>query len=491
MAMSRLVVVSNRVSTFDRATKAGGLAVAVADTLQKTGGIWFGWNGEIAEEAGSRGVKVKRTPLAEFITLSLTPKEYERYYLGYANRVLWPVFHNRLDLAEFEGGFFASYSETNAKFAEALVAELKPDDVIWIHDYHLIPLARELREKGVESPIGFFLHIPFPPAQIFSAIPEHATLAEALMSCDLVGFQTENDVSNFYDYLRRFGRGFIARDTRIHAFGTVVSAASFPISIDVATFGELAAKPEAAQQSARLRLRPGERHVIGVDRLDYSKGLAQRFRAFGKFLQRHPEHRGDVSLTQIAPPSREDVDAYASIRRELERLAGSINGKFGELDWHPIRYIYRALPRQSLAGLFRISRVGLVTPLRDGMNLVAKEYVACQDPEDPGVLILSRFAGAAEEMAEALIVNPHDVDDMSEAIYRALEMPLEEREARHTALMDRLTAHDVHRWAASFLNALDRAAEEREATGNPSFGRHEEALLPLPELQPKLRQYAS
>ncbi|MGE0210639.1 MAG: trehalose-6-phosphate synthase [Parvibaculaceae bacterium] len=461
--MKRLVVVSNRVSSFDKAAKAGGLAVAVGDTLKRSGGLWFGWNGDIAEEAGPETLKIRRTSQAQFATMPLTPKEHEAYYLGYANKVLWPVLHNRLDLAEFEGGFFDTYCDVNRKFAETLGPLLGPDDQVWIHDYHLIPLARELRRLGVESSLGFFLHIPFPPSEVFAAIPEHANLGEALMTHDLVGFQSENDLSNFHDYVRKLGRGWIGSDGLFHAFRQTASARSFPISIDVQGFAEEAANVDSEREAAKLRLKDNEISIIGVDRLDYTKGLPQRFRAFGKFLDRHPERRGQVSLVQIAPPSREDLPAYVSIRKELERLSGAVNGAYGDVGWVPIRYIRRSLPRNSLAGLFRASRVGLVTPLRDGMNLVAKEYVAAQDPEDPGVLILSRFAGAAEEMKEALIVNPHDVENLCEAIAEAVAMPLEERKARHGALMSRLETNDVHRWAANFLAALQRASDARLA----------------------------
>ena len=462
--MSRLVVVSNRVTAFDKAAKAGGLAVALGDTLHRSGGLWFGWNGDVAEEAGPETLKLRRAGGAQFATMPLTPQQNEAYYLGYANKVLWPVLHNRLDLAEFEGGFFDTYCDVNAKFADALAPLLRPDDEVWVHDYHLMPLARELRKRGVDAAMGFFLHIPFPPSEVFAAIPEHANLGEALMTHDLVGFQSENDLSNFHDYVRKFGRGWIGSDGLFHAFGQTTSARSFPISIDVHGFAEEAAHADSEKEAAKLRLKGNEISIIGVDRLDYTKGLPQRFRAFGKFLDRHPERRGQVSLVQIAPPSREDLPAYMSIRKELERLAGAVNGAYGDVGWVPIRYIRRSLPRHNLAGLFRASRVGLVTPLRDGMNLVAKEYVAAQDPEDPGVLILSRFAGAAEEMREALIVNPHDVENLCGAIATAVAMPLEERLARHKALMERLEANDVHRWATSFLGALRRASEARFAS---------------------------
>jgi trehalose 6-phosphate synthase len=439
--MSRIVLVSNRVLDPRQAAQAGGVAVALDDITRTRPALWFGWSGEVSDDAGEIRSEGKTR------TVALTPGEHEQYYLGYANSVLWPVFHNRLDLAQFEAGYFDQYQNVNRRLAAALAPMLEPDDVIWVHDYHLIPFATELRKLGVENPIGFYLHIPFPPWQTFMAIPEHEQLARGLAAYDLIGLQTKADVSNLIDYMTNGVYGRFVPDGRIRLFERLVRVASFPIGIDVADFARAKRKTEVVQGRGVLR-------IMGVDRLDYTKGLPQKFRAFDRFLHKYPQYRRQVVLTQIAPPTRENVEAYADIREQLESLAGSINGRYGELDWVPIHYIHRSTPRRRLADLYRSSRIGMVTPLRDGMNLVAKEYVAAQDPEDPGVLILSRFAGAAEEMQDAVIVNPYSIDAVADTIRQALEMKLDERQARHQALMKAVVRSDVTAWCRSFLDML-------------------------------------
>lgn len=443
--MSRIVLVSNRVLDLRKAAQAGGVAVALADIVRTRSALWFGWNGEIAADE-QPGAVVREGRIA---TTALTPTEYDRYYLGYANSVLWPVFHNRLDLAQFEAGYFEKYVDVNRRLAALLQPMLRPDDIIWVHDYHLIPFATELRKLGVENTIGFYLHIAFPPWQTFMAIPEHEQLARGLAAYDLIGLQTKADVSNLIDYMANGVVGRIVSDGRIRLFDRLVSVASFPIGIDVADFAN-------AKRDGGLVQGRGVSRIIGVDRLDYTKGLPHKFKAFGQFLEKNPQYQRQVVLTQIAPPTRENVEAYTGIRQQLESLAGSINGRFGGLDWVPIHYIHRPTPRRRLANIYRSSRIGMVTPLRDGMNLVAKEYVAAQDADDPGVLILSRFAGAAEELADALIVNPYSIDATADVIRVALEMGLPERRARHEALMTAVKKHDITAWYRSFLAVLER-----------------------------------
>jgi trehalose 6-phosphate synthase len=445
--------VSNRVTDLRRAAQAGGVAVALAHVVRTRPSLWFGWSGDVkpSEEAD------QLTQSGRIVTVPLTPTEHERYYLGYANSVLWPVFHNRLDVAQFEAGYFEQYMGVNRRLAGLLEPLLRPDDVIWVHDYHLIPLAVELRRLGVLNRIGFYLHIPFPPWQTFIALPEHVQLARCLAAYDLVGLQTKADVSNLLDYLANGVYGSVTPDGRIRLFDRLLAVASFPIGIDVADFHRTA-------RDAPLVQGRGMSRIIGVDRLDYTKGLPQKFKAFGQFLETCPQYRRQVVLTQIAPPTRENVGAYAEIRQQLETLAGSINGRFGELDWVPIHYINRAVPRRRLLGIYRSSRIALVTPLRDGMNLVAKEYVAAQDPEDPGVLILSRFAGAAEEMTDALIVNPYDITTTAETIRTALEMSLDERRDRHRALMTVVEKHNLAAWCDDFLKILTRVSDEDPRT---------------------------
>jgi trehalose 6-phosphate synthase len=459
--MSRLVVVSNRVAD-PRKPAAGGLAVALGDALNDTGGLWFGWSGKIIEpgESEGSGPQLQRAGRVTLATVDLSREDHDSYYLGYSNGVLWPVFHYRLDLADFDAGYIAGYRRVNRLFAQKLMTLLQPDDVIWVHDYHLIPLAAELRAMGCTQRIGFFLHIPLPPPQMLAAIPQHEWLIRALFAYDLVGFQANVDVQHFSRYVRNEADAQVLGEDRYRAFGRTTVAQAFPIGIDVDEFTRLTHAREACETYDTMREQYSRRRLlIGVDRLDYSKGIPHRVRAFRELLKHYPENRDSATLIQIASPTRESVDAYADIRQELEGLCGAINGDYGELDWMPVRYIHRTVARKRIPGLCRAADVGLVTPLRDGMNLVAKEYVAAQDPADPGVLVLSRFAGAAEQLREALLVNPYDVHGTAEAIQQALRMPLEERQRRHQKLLARIREHDVHWWRRRFLDTLARSGE--------------------------------
>ncbi len=454
--MGRLVVVSNRVADLTKSTQSGGLAVGLADALKRRGGMWVGWSGETTFEADTAQPALAQAGNVAMATIPLTPEDYDHYYLGFANSVLWPLFHYRLDLVDFHSEFLESYKKVNRRFADVLVPLLKPDDTIWIHDYHLIPLASELRQRGCRQRIGFFLHIPFPPPEVLAAAPGHKWLAESLLAYDLVGFQTQTDVSNLARYAEDHLQLSPLDDEHMSGAAGDLRLGCFPIGIDTEAFAAIAAQPaDDVQIDAMRRMVLDRKQIIGVDRLDYSKGLPDRMKAFGRLLELYPQHMKKVTFLQIAPPTRENVDAYSDIRNELEHLSGSINGRFADFNWTPIRYIHRSVAREKLAALYRASRAGLVTPLRDGMNLVAKEYVAAQSPDDPGVLILSKFAGAAEELLEALIVNPYDIDAMAVAIDRALMMPLEERQERHRALFQRVLVGDALAWQKAFLEALE------------------------------------
>jgi trehalose 6-phosphate synthase len=454
--MGRLVVVSNRVAD-PRKVAAGGLAVALGEALRSTGGLWFGWSGAIKPDGtpGEGELHVRQAGEVTLATVDLCQEDHDGFYLGYSNGVLWPVFHYRLDLANFDTGLVNAYRRVNQMFARKLMALLRPDDVIWIHDYQLIPLGAELRAMGCANRIGFFLHIPLPPAQIMSALPQHEWLVRSLFSYDLVGFQSEADVSHFAAYLQQEVPVETPAPGLYKAFGRTLRAGAFPIGIDVNEFQDLANAREGLDMAQRMREEYARRRLLlGIDRLDYSKGLPHRVRAFRQLLANYPENRNSATLIQVASPSRETVNAYADIRQELEHLCGAINGDYGELDWMPVRYIHRTVARHRLPGLYRAARVGLVTPLRDGMNLVAKEYVVAQDPEDPGVLVLSRFAGAAEQLKEALMVNPYDEHGTAEVIQQALQMPLAERIDRHQNLIKQIRVYDVHWWRHRFLEAL-------------------------------------
>lgn len=461
--MSRLIVVSNRVADIEKAIQSGGLAVALGEALQQGRGVWFGWDGTTVEDDSRIGMAVAQQGTIRTATVPLTQKDYDEYYLGFSNKVLWPTFHYRLDLGEYRPSFIEGYRRVNKRMARQLAALLEPDDLVWVHDYHLIPFGEALRSLDVSQRIGFFLHIPFPAPEMFLAVPEHDWLAQALFSFDVVGFQTVADTANFVRYVVDHCGAEVLGDHRVRCFGRVVTAQSFPIGIDVDSIHEMAHSPDADAHIARLQRRSmANMFIVGVDRLDYTKGLPGRMRAFRRLLEMHPEMIKKVTFMQIAPPTREEVNAYTEIREELEGLSGAINGTFSDFDWTPLRYMHRAVPRATLAALFRGSKVGLVTPLRDGMNLVAKEYVAAQDSEDPGVLVLSRFAGAAEDMEEAVLVNPYDTDEVAVGLHQGLVMPLDERRERHAALIKRVRLRDVANWRASFLAALTGAGRTVE-----------------------------
>jgi trehalose 6-phosphate synthase len=452
--MPRLVVVSNRVAD-PRKNGAGGLAVALGEALAASGGLWFGWSGRTVETSSGNQLHTQRAGDVTLTTIDLSVADHRAYYLGYANGVLWPVFHYRLDLADFDAGDIEGYRRVNRLMAHKLMPMLRPDDIVWVHDYHLIPMAAELRAMGCAHRIGFFLHIPLPPRTILAAIPQHGWLMRSLLAYDLIGFQSRVDREHFAEYVLAEAGGSREGDDRFHAFGRTVRARAVPIGIDVDEFQALGRAAEAQETYRTMREQYSQRRLlVGVDRLDYSKGLPQRIQAFRRLLEQYPENRRSATLIQVAAPSREDVGAYVEIQHQLEALCGALNGDFGELDWMPVRFMRRAVARRRLPGLYAASAVALVTPLRDGMNLVAKEFVASQDPQYPGVLILSRFAGAAEQLTDALLVNPYDSAGTADAIQQALHMPLEERRVRHARMLASIREVDVHWWARDFLSAL-------------------------------------
>jgi trehalose 6-phosphate synthase len=452
--MARIVIVSNRVPSSPSAgPQAGGLAVALKDCL-RDGGLWLGWSGEISSKA-STDVKIGRFGKIDYATIDLSRDDYRDFYVGYANSTLWPLLHFQPGLMEFDRGHFDSYLAVNRTYARALAALVEPDDIIWVHDYHLIPLAMNLRQFGITNRIGFFLHVPFVPASVLSVLPRAEKLLQMFCAYDVVGFQTQEHLRDFEDCLRSFLHMKIEPNTPIVVDGRTLQAVATPIGIDARAFARQAKRSANSQAAKRLEeSMEGRGLIIGVDRLDYSKGLPNRFEAFGRMLDHYPEHRLKVNYLQVAARSREDVAEYQRLKRELDRRAGDVNGRHAEFDWVPLRYITRAVARTSLAGFYRKARVGLVTPLRDGMNLVAKEYVAAQDPDDPGVLVLSRFAGAAEELTEALIVNPFDPDEIADAMHQALTMPKSERRARNDKLFEKICQTTAHTYCRDFLKAL-------------------------------------
>jgi trehalose 6-phosphate synthase len=467
--VSRLVVVSNRLPVFRPAADAGtveipagGLASAVFTALRNVpGSMWLGWNGRIepAERAGR--VTRSRVDGVTLVGLPLTPREQGDYYQGYCNGALWPLFHcfqgrMRIDLRQE-----ACYRAVQARFAAALRPMLLPGDLVWVQDYHFLLLGRELHRLGWSGRTGFFLHIPFPPWDVCQLLPDPRDMLAALDEYDLVGFQTRGSLDNY-----RYCRGRLLGDDddtvgprdldRRHESGV------YPVGIDPGEFRPPEDDdPRQRRRGTLARVVRGRRLILGVDRLDYTKGIPERILAYEEFLGRHPEWRKKVSFVQIASPSRTAAAQYVEQKRLLDYMVGRVNGEMAEHDWVPIRYLYRSYTRAVLARFYREAAIGLVTPLRDGMNLVAKEFVAAQSPAAPGVLVLSRSAGAADELEEAVIVNPFVPADVADGLARALAMPLPERIDRHRALLARVRENSVHRWSGRFLADLARRPPAR------------------------------
>jgi trehalose 6-phosphate synthase len=426
------------------------------EALREHGGLWLGWSGHTGHDPAP-AARIEDAGEFSLATVDLPAEDYHAYYAGFANHCLWPLLHFRADIAEFARSDYEAYLRINDCFAEALKPLLRADDVVWIHDYHLFPLPQALRRRGLRHRMGFFLHTPFPPADILQTLPRHRELMTSLTACDLIGLQTRADVERFCEYARR-ELGAQVADGVVRLDGRTVRVDAFPVGIDAEQFRALAYSPGGEREWRRMnKMLRGRTQIIGVDRLDYSKGLLRRLTAFERLLARHADTHGEVDFLQIAPVSRGEIKAYRDFRRELERKAAHINGRYAQVDWTPVRYLNRALPRRTLAGFYRASRIGLVTPMRDGMNLVAKEYVAAQDPQDLGVLVLSRFAGAAQQLDAALLVSPYDADEVAEALHRARSMDLRERRERHEALWHSVRTEDTSAWHRSYFAALTGA----------------------------------
>jgi trehalose 6-phosphate synthase len=452
--MSRLVVVSNRLPALQRnKAAAGGLAVALSDAL-KPGTVWFGWSGRCTSRSVPRPEMQKMDGLT-FATIDLTKPEYEAYYVGFGNSALWPLLSFRLGLISFRPSEYEGYRAVNRRFALELADLLHLDDLVWVHDYMLIPLGLELRARGVKNRLGFFLHTPFPPPALMAVLPRAGELVEALCAFDVIGFQTATFRDAFLACVTDM-LGIVPDDDGVFEHqGRFVRSIVDPVGINADAFAQAAARAVQATDTRRLvHSLSGRSLVIGVDRLDYAKGLPNRIEAIVRLFEKYPEYRRQVSFLQIAAASREDVADFQRLRRQLDHAVGETNGRLGEADWTPLRYMTRPHARGTLAGFYRVARIGMVTPLRDGMNLVAKEYIAAQDPADPGVLVLSRFAGAANELSEALLVNPLDADAIADAIHASLRMDLEERRARHEVLLAKVRFNTASRYCERFLAEL-------------------------------------
>ena len=479
--MNRLVVVSNRVPAPAAAgNQAGGLAVALDGLMAKRGGVWFGWSGKINVGAATAPVTVVQADKVSFATVDLTQAEHDRYYSGFSNGLLWPLLHTMPELMTFDRRDAQSYRAVNARLADALVPMLRPDDVIWLHDYHLLAMPAALRARQVRNPIGFFLHIPFPGPDVLASVSEMPGLIRELLSADLIGFQTDRDAENFAAAAQALAGALDYVDGWLHLPRRRVRLGVFPVEIDSHDFASIAARAWRGQATERLRRSlQGQKLILGVDRLDPTKGLLQRITGYRRLLETRPEWSRQTTMLQIAAVSRKEVVPYKALRAALDSETGSLNSEYGDPDWTPVRIVARAGARNQMAGYMREARVGLVTPLRDGMNLVAKEYVAAQDPQNPGALILSRFAGAARQLEAAILVNPHDPDDMADALDTALRMDLAERQERWNEMWQALAPASPLGWGRSFLAALLRAVmavDEREERGRLRIERSAEGI---------------
>lgn len=477
--MNRLIVVSNRLPfaldstgedlwTVTPAT--GGLVSAIEPVLRERGGIWIGWPGTAGEIPQAPLTKATRNAGYKVVPVALSETERDEFYYGYSNEVIWPLFHDLQNFCNFEPGYWQAYKQVNERYADAIARSAQPDDFIWAHDYHLMYVAQALRERGASrdlSRLTFFLHIPFPPYDIFAKLPQQQRLLRALLQFDLIGFQTRRDVRNFIQCVRRVmseAKIVARRELQLVRFEKrEIRVGHFPIGIDFDSF-EKGAKSETVEKKAqRLRVTfPGCQLILGSDRLDYSKGIPERLRAFRTAVELYPELRGRVVLIQVVVPSRVEIPRYHEFKNRIDRLVGDINGRFSTSTWLPVQYHFRSLDRDDLLAHYRACDIAFVTPLKDGMNLVAKEYCVCRIEED-GVLILSQFAGAAEQLKpDAVLVNPYDVEQMAEAIVNAFRMNEAERIARMKRMRRVVREENVFWWVDSFLKAGSKLAAPSE-----------------------------
>lgn len=457
-----LVVVSNRVArpSADE-PPTGGLAAALLPVVKTSGAIWVGTYSRKGRPSKESLAEIETLGNGALASVDVPQEDYARFYGGFANSALWPVLHSRPDLIKANEEDFSAYGRVNALMAKALLRFRKSDTAFWVHDYHFLPLGSALRRLGVDQPIGFFLHTPFPAYNILASLPHHRDVLSAMLAYDLIGFQTDEDKANFANYAEKeLGLARVG-DTLFSEQG-MTRIGVFPIGIDADVFADRAVKAYARPQVTRLRSSlQGAKLAIGVDRVDYSKGLVNRFRAIDAMLTAQPSLKGTVSMLQIAVPSRVEIGTYQDLHAELAGLVGDINGRHGEVDWTPIRYLNKGFTQETLAGFYRSAQVGVVTPLHDGMNLVAKEYVAAQNPFDPGVLVLSEFAGAAKQLDAALLVNPHDIEGVARAMIKAFSMPRDERRERWSAMMDTLGNSSLSAWFSGFVDTLAASAPAR------------------------------
>ncbi|MBW2558273.1 MAG: trehalose-6-phosphate synthase [Deltaproteobacteria bacterium] len=488
MSPKSVVVVSNRLPiTIEKMeeeqwvnhSSSGGLVTAMGPVLRNRGGKWIGWLGvqEMPDDTSLNNLLSRSAEELGYalIPVNITGEEIEKYYHGFSNEILWPLFHDLLSNCNFDPQYANAYRKVNRKFAQAIAKGTHEKDYIWVHDYLLSLVARELRKIGAQRQTGFFLHTPFPPLDIFMKLPWRFEILEAALEYDLLGFQTERDTKNFLGCVRYLLKLKATGRKNIKTIVTKkgeVHIGTFPISIDFKEFAKSAAAEDVTQEVKIIRQNHENRHLIlGVDRLDYTKGIPHRLRAFAEALACYPEMRGEIELIQIVVPSRVDVSSYQDLKQEIEALVGEINGRYTTGGWTPVHYMFRSVSRTELLAYYRACETALITPLKDGMNLVAKEYCACNIDEN-GVVILSEFAGAAAELHHgALLVNPYDIEKVSRSIHQAFSMELDERRKRMKKLRESICRNDIFHWVNSFLGA---------SVKNPNNGPEVDFFVPSP-----------
>jgi trehalose 6-phosphate synthase/phosphatase len=485
--LARLIIVSNRLPVKVTKRKSrlvfqstiGGLATGLASFYKNQDGVWIGWPGLSAERLTKSGKAEVRSELAkeDCHPVFLTRNEIENYYYGFSNRTIWPLFHYFTQHTRYDNGLWRAYKRVNETFCSAVLEIANPKDTIWVHDYHLMLLPQLLREELPKAAIGFFLHIPFPSFEVFRLLPWREELLHGLLGADLIGFHTYDYVQHFL-YSVRALMGYENSFGQINTEDYAVKTDAFPMGIDYQEFSEMRHNKAVERETKRIRKKVGDRKIIlSADRLDYTKGIPQRLEAFDRFLEKNPEYKGKITLILLAVPSRTKVVQYRRLKQLLDELAGRINGKHGTIDWMPIWYLYRTLPFHALVALYRVADIALVTPLRDGMNLMAKEYVATKG-DDPGVLILSEMAGASKELGEAIVVNPNNGREVAKALKTALTMPESEQIEHNRAMQNRIKRYNVERWAIDFMDSLaDVKRGQREIRSRRLTNKPKEALL--------------
>ena len=477
--MERLIIVSNRlpVTVVKRKNdlsfqpSVGGLATGLGSIYKSYNSVWIGWPGIFSEKLDTKERKeIKRKLSREFscYPVFLTKKDIDLYYNSFCNKTIWPLFHYFIQYTVFNKKLWEAYKQVNEKFRDIIIEIANPDDIIWIHDYHLMLLPKLVREKLPNAKIGFFLHIPFPSLEIFRLLPWRGEILEGLLGADLIGFHTYSYVKHFLDSVRRI-LGYEHTYGELTLTNRIVKADAFPIGIDYEKFANAASDAKVQREIDKIRKKVGDRKIIlSIDRLDYTKGIPQRLEAFDLFLDKYPKFKGKVTFIVVAVPSRTKVEHYRLLKKQVDELIGKINGKHGALGWVPIWYLYHPLPFHMLAALYNTADIALITPFRDGMNLIAKEFIASK-VDSKGVLILSEMAGAAEEMGEALIVNPNNREEIVESLRDALLMPDDEQIERNKAIQKRLQRYDVKRWAKDFINSLIHFNELQQELSTKRF----------------------